>query len=468
MRYLEALVNKRELPRNGFLIDCKEIRLVQNGVAVPRSWLLTGALRVDFREGISARLVSFSDDRPIFSPFQTLIEEGAVKSGEIYPNSRYFSMTAIDVDGGKWENPSVEVTESPGKNCTVVNINCDWIRKTQDVSNEKNYVYMLFLDELKFPLNEVQSTEITGAIKKSSRIDHAGSSGVTKLASIRYAKADIPDDFCVFYASVNDDVNFSTYFPSKLVETIRFVTASTASYCACESICDGVSTLEFAKVPDLAKGIFPSPLIDDRMFTVEFYRLFDAFLDYSIRVSPEERSSPLATKFYPLYQLGRVSLDSIALLVSVTVEGVLKSEFKALGKPEQGVLSEVDEINEAIDQLKIRDSTKDRAKGSLGGMKDSRAVDKLFSLKDRGVLWETEITAWKDLRNTSAHGGKLHIPPEKLQELLDNVYTASTLLNKLAMLAIGYCGKYTDYSTKGWPEKDLCVCPHPPSKVPLL
>jgi hypothetical protein len=144
--YLSRILQNKTLTREGCVIDCREIRLEQNG-GDSRSWRLSGALTVDFSEGISARLVSFGEDRPILSPLHQLIEAGKVQSGEIFPDSHYFSLTAIDVDGLEWKNPNVKVTEKPAENCTVVDMRCDWVRVTYNAPGAPNFGATRFSSE---------------------------------------------------------------------------------------------------------------------------------------------------------------------------------------------------------------------------------------------------------------------------------------------------------------------------------
>lgn len=231
--------------------------------------------------------------------------------------------------------------------------------------------------------------------------------------------------------------------------------ACSISFCASETIDSEIATLELAKVDETSKGLFPAPLVSrDPDHVRDFCRLFGAFLEHAVASSNDEFFSPLARKFNPLYGLRNVPLESIALLVSVTVEALLKEQFPEIGKPKAHLLNEVNVISTAIDALPVSDRTKSRAKGSLGGMKSSRADDKLNALKDAGILSELENQAWKGLRNSSAHGS-LHVKPGQFQQVLDSVYTAATLLNKLALLVIGYEGKYSDYSKKDWPVRDF-------------
>ena len=137
-------------------------------------------------------------------------------------------------------------------------------------------------------------------------------------------------------------------------------------------------------------------------------------------------------------------------MVSVAVEAIVSDPaFASLATPSQATKDGVDQIFEAIRKSGTDSTLIERAISSMGTMKSSRAVDKLFALVEIGALVKSEPTNWKMLRNPIAHGS-LRIDPKALQELLDNIYGSMTLLHKLVFIIIGYDGIYSDYSKHGW------------------
>ncbi|AMP13449.1 hypothetical protein [Collimonas pratensis] len=451
----------RATAAEGFTLDCREIRLVQNGTDTPRIWRCAGAIEIDFRKGITSRLVIFDTDRPVQSAWDKLVAASLIKSGEILSASHYFALTAVDVDGNEWGNPVVEVTEVPSKNCAIVTIECNWIRCVSTTTNTTDYVQMLFLDELDFPLNSMKIIETKSASESSSRSDRSVSQGEIESAVIVYSKANAPEQFCELIVKAKTDIKFPQNYPSKLVETVRFLTASPKSFSVSDSTSGGVRIMEFAKASPAEIGLFPPPLGARPGDANDFYKLLNAYLKNTLAASAGEEFSPISSKLYPLYSLKNVSLDAIALLVSVTVEGLTQDTFPNLGAAPPATLAEVDKLFAAIKSSGATETIRTRALSIVGGMKSSRAIDKLYALQEEGKITSEEITAWKGLRNASAHGN-LHAPLEEIQTLLDSVYKACTLLNKLSLLAIKYEGKITDYSTKGWPVLDSTSPPSLP------
>ena len=68
------------------------------------------------------------------------------------------------------------------------------------------------------------------------------------------------------------------------------------------------------------------------------------------------------------------------------------------------------------------------------------------------AITQEQRGAWSRLRNKLAHGEGLG--SASLQEFLELSNMVLILFYHLVFFATGYQGKYTDYSTIGWPVKD--------------
>jgi hypothetical protein len=124
-----------------------------------------------------------------------------------------------------------------------------------------------------------------------------------------------------------------------------------------------------------------------------------------------------------------------------------------LGKPNATLLGLLKELFDWVKKAPVDQSLRDRALSAIGSMKSNRAVDKMYALVKAGALDEADVASWKFLRNPSAHGS-FEIDEDKFQELLDQVYCLVTLVYKLTFLKIGYVGKFSDYSRRGWSPRD--------------
>jgi hypothetical protein len=98
-----------------------------------------------------------------------------------------------------------------------------------------------------------------------------------------------------------------------------------------------------------------------------------------------------------------------------------------------------------------------RLEGFLPTMNNPRAKDILLDWHKRGVLGvsDKDAKAWGDIRNPAAHGRSSDkMPtPDELQENLHGLHRVANLVNKLVLQAMGYKGKFLDYSD--WETRDF-------------
>jgi hypothetical protein len=129
----------------------------------------------------------------------------------------------------------------------------------------------------------------------------------------------------------------------------------------------------------------------------------------------------------------------------------LKEEFSDLENTDPALVADVRAVEKMIDSMTaIPVNTRNRMKGSMGGLKSTRAQDKLGKLQKMGLVTPAELEHWKKLRNTSAHGS-LRVDPQQMQQHLQRIYAVTTMAYKLVFLRIGYFGPYTDYGEPTWP-----------------
>ena len=362
-------------------------------------------------------------------------------------------MMSKDVTGNLWVNPMTQVKLTPNKSCTVLNVSCDYIRcEFEKKSSTESWTHMVFLDELDFPMNVITENNVHVRDKIEPKLNTTVSSGKAGGMHLNYHNETGGVKYSELYAVAEEDTMLPTAFQHRLLETVRFVTSTFVSWVMNETFQDGIRTLELCKLRLANKGIIPEPL-DARGNDKDFYQLLDRYFQYSLENAQGENYAPLSTKLGGLYPLKEVWLDTIALMIGVAVESVMK-DLPDFAKPEQALLDEVTVISNAIEATSVGENTKKRALGSISGIKSSRVEDKLRFLKNIGVITDDVIAQWKNLRNKTAHGS-LHVDPRLLQELLNDIYSVMTLINKLVFLRIGYDGKYSDYSQTGWPIKDF-------------
>ena len=87
----------------------------------------------------------------------------------------------------------------------------------------------------------------------------------------------------------------------------------------------------------------------------------------------------------------------------------------------------------------------------------------MHTLRRAGWFTEAEITAWKKLRNTVTHGN-YDTTSGGINRVVQRLYSVTTMINKVVMLAIDYGGPFVSHSERGWPVRHL-GSPKGPSTV---
>jgi hypothetical protein len=183
---------------------------------------------------------------------------------------------------------------------------------------------------------------------------------------------------------------------------------------------------------------------------ISVWTLFGKYLDHVI-LYPEKSWHPLFRLIHSVIESGNASLEAEGITLSVSIEGLLKKEFSALAIPDEAYKDQVDNARDLIEKSELSDQIKARLKGSMGTMLSPRATDRLFVLKEKGLIDAKLVDAWNSLRNSSVHSDS----PESIdiQVYLNRCNSVLVLFYHLVFLTIGYTGDYNDYGSYNYPLK---------------
>lgn len=361
--------------------------------------------------------------------------------------------------GNVWKHPATNVDVEERLTSKVVQVRCDYLRSESDIEKAAQLTAMVFMEKLPFPENVSNASKTFERGKSTVKVSLALSMGVAGGMKIQYdPRPERPGpEFSELFAQAEEGVVLPENFDDRLLEAVRYCCAMAVTPVLRETARGNRRLLELSRFVPSNKGIVGPPLHPPG-YEADFYRLMGRYIAYSCANAKGEDFAPLSAKIGGIFTLKGVALETIALILAVAVESLLGDKFfKNLGKPSKGMLSQVQELFEHIKAAKVEGSLVERALSALGTMKSNRAADKLYALVAAGTITEEERKAWKDLRNPVAHGS-FHVDPAKLQQLIDDIYRITTLINKLTFLQIGYAGHFTNRSIQGrqtWPTWEL-------------
>lgn len=438
-----------------FLIDCVEIMFTQNDSESPRVYTAKGFIQASPMDGVSARLICPRDSALPYDPFAELMRTGDFTPGVLLPDSHYYRLSARDVAGNVWTHPAVNLKVEDGPEVVTLSFYCDRIQTQSTAEGARPYAYFVFLDELAFPENRVKTIRVEsgGELQsRSTRID--GSKGKSAGMDIVYKrrKYEPGERYSEFVAMVPQGVDVPENFQDRLLEAIRFCTATMAATVMSEWVFEGVKTIEISMSKPLNNsGIVHAPVSTSRPDTAgDFYKLFECYFLYACANAKGKDFAPLSSKLGGLFTLKGVWLDTIVLLLGVAVEAILKEDkFKDIVRQETTLLDEIKKLIAHISSASVSSTLVSRVVGAVQNMGSTSAADKLHVLFQSGALEDEDRKAWKRIRNKSAHGS-FEVNPKQMQEVLDDVFRLTTLIYKLVFLLIGYSGAYSNRAPRGW------------------
>ncbi len=137
--------------------------------------------------------------------------------------------------------------------------------------------------------------------------------------------------------------------------------------------------------------------------------------------------------------------------MAVSIEGLLKLCFHEIGLPNDEFMKRIKKANDEINKGGIDENLKSRLQGVLGSMKMPRAKDRLYCLRQSGIVEERLVKSWDNMRNSSAHSDSIDL--SEIQNYLNDCSAMCVLFYQLIFYTIGYVGEYTDCSIYGFPNK---------------
>lgn len=448
-------------------IDCLEITLTQNSLDNPRRYKLAGSLFVNPDNGVESRLVWERDADHPYDQFAPLNAMQQIQSGDIFPEDHYFSLRAVDTAGREWTHPAVFLKRMELEQAEILTISCEFIQVELDTPDKQTLAHFVFHEELGIRMNSIHSSTEPLRNRQRHTTKSTAAKGVVDGFDVDYYPVDVDKSGSAHELSAvaKPESRPPRHFDVRLLEAIQFSVAKLAWPIMREVIQGGKQTITLSKSRPFNNGHVQAAVPDYAYG--DFYRLIERYYQYTCSATQGDAAPPLSVKIGGLFTLKGVWLDTIALLLGVSVESLLNDPaYKKLGAPDDEGRGKIQKLIDYVTVAPLDTGLKKRAANMMGGMKSSSASDRLHVLAKAGVINEEDINAWKSIRHAAAHGG-LDVDPSKLQSLLERVNRLVVMTYKLAFFRIGYQGMYTDYGTRGWPtaQFDAVACNERLSKL---
>ena len=184
----------------------------------------------------------------------------------------------------------------------------------------------------------------------------------------------------------------------------------------------------------------PGPL---RGSPAEFQSIWDVFYAFLSQYFNRTEFTPPETSRI-LQEVIRASTGTVhtfAASLVLGVEGLTQQIFK--GQPSE-TDPQLERLRQYISRWDGPTGLKDRVLGLTSMAATPSTTSLLTKLKSQGLVTESQIKVWKELRPKIAHGNVIDYADEKLWQ---NQNLLISMFHRLVLRLIGYKGPITDFST---------------------
>ncbi|NVO17085.1 MAG: hypothetical protein HXX10_23925 [Rhodoplanes sp.] len=413
-------------------IDFIEMLLVQNrsgNGAV--SYSGKGFIRQTDKDSLIFKIyVDKAHNTDFVIDFNSIIK---LKSGEIYDEESFYTLTGVASDGSKW--------------CAErILPNCTWLAEYQnpvvhgdlhscmcgDWSTDQKVLVLHFFDEV----------DLLGL-----------TDDVRFIADCR--EFHIHKDEGGFFICVKSDTSLPAHFEVRIEEALRFLLARSV---APRVFVQGDRLKLMAAASRSRRTALEPPIARNSHVVIsQSWDLFRQYLSYVINETKSQYWNPVTGHIHNAIEASANSLDAWAIGIGVAVEGLAMMLSMERDEQENENIKTLQRF--IIDQVNGHEEHRvfaARIRGLIGSLTSIRAIDRMNKLAEKGGADRVHVAAWKKLRNRGVHptAESQEVGSLDYQRFIDDLHRLNVLLYHIVFHIIGYRGPYTDYGTRNFPIKD--------------
>jgi len=370
--------------------------------------------------------------------------------GKIIPGDKYYSLEAIDISGNTWKADRFLISQSIGPEGSIIRGNIYVLEQKKPYKFVNDFISLEIFHDVNLPLI-LDSKELKKMANGEEYINR-------KIAIINVCETEFKimnENGILTISAEAEKRELPENIETRIIEALQFVTSKTISWGILQK---GNSITNFRSSDRESYPTNISMPIDFEHADRDgkwCWRLFGKYIEHIYKFKGENsfEMHPLSAWLNFIRNTSVGSIFTKGLGLGIAVEGILKCEYS---KNNAKCNENIDDFEKMINHVKSFEGSENiriRTIGAINYMKQIRAKDRLYALKEEGVVREEDVKAWDNIRNRGAHAR----PPEgeEMQVWIDSCYKTKVLINHLIFNAIGYKGKYTDYGnrTDSWPTR---------------
>lgn len=383
--------------------------------------------------------------------------------GETIPDEAYYDLTAMDYEGRLWrcERILIDIKKSASGEFiiqgSISKIICEG-EIPEYVECKGSRLEIRVFDDINIPCNERTLTK--QSIAREVKSSKSMSRNIWKFKCCKLDFLLVKEDKKLLIINViSSEDKMSEHLRERILETLQFILGYPINWAVSYKRIGHTTEVTLCSPRQRSvSSRFQPPFILGGYFINEaqvFRRLFEKYLQHIINY--DQPLHPLWAQLNAIYEASSgMFIDAHALTLTVAIESIVSSEFSHLGKLTKEEKEGVQKALEHIDVWNDNTGIKDRIKGSINAMRQSRVGDKMKALEKAGAITKTQAKAWQNLRNKSAHSYQAH--NSKNSKFVELIFQMNVLFYHLVFYAIGYKGSYMDVSELGFPIKQYPSC----------
>ncbi len=429
-------------------IDCTQIKLTPMEESSNPMLKAPGSIIQKAGSGFVLKMFS-SDEVPPWISFDRITR---LEPGKTISKSEYYHMCATDWRGGKWESDWIYPNYHSGPSGTIITADLSYIQQVGSLPEKSTVstIEIKFKGDLRIPANTVSRIEA----KVGEKVTHKQSNiNVCKFDSCGIDFEIVQEGEWTILQAISNKHVFDEGLAHRIQEMLQICTGRQLKWSSLKITKKDEEAIVLPGIRIIEKKgrVYPPINFSDMENIDDAIRLMSCYLEKTINC----RDTSVHYLFYPLYEVilaSQSSIESEALFLVVSVESILKYATNDFDFMDEETRQWIDDLKKKIQSCRSYPLPfRNRLLNLLGMMESPSAAEKLHALLKKGAIYEGHIQIWKSLRPKLAHGDTNF---RSVQEFLDMCLSVRVLLYHLFFHCIGYQGKYTDYSSRGWPARE--------------
>jgi hypothetical protein len=435
---------------NTFALEFLKAKLTQKDTSEPVTYSGPGSVTQDADGHLQLKLYHlYQASSDMVAEVNSALGAGSLEPGKIIEDHHYFDFEGFDVYGKRWTSPHIWISGDVSfpSNGRVVTGQLKRIECETPIAGEPTPPGAGIVQFAQFYIPGTFSIPFNLAEKTDNRIGMSACKIELENANCTIRKHETHLEVVVESATAISDEwlirlleGISVAIGSRLRPQLRNAKLGASRQVAIYSV---VARSDASRLPPPIPTNYPHQAAELARFVALFVS----------KVATNH--SQLVGYWYRVLRAFPNDLENSALVLTTSIEGLIKVHFLSLGNPDEEFLKQLAEAEPLLKEIKIGERARSRILSTIGNAKSPSPKSALFTLEKSGTLPKELISLWTKLRNKSAHADELKMENHELQEFINELHGCLELFYRLVMHHIQYSGKIIHYAKPGWPEGDL-------------